>query len=176
VSRKARKAKPKKAQRKRVTVKQQLEIALRQTARVGRPTEYKEVFSEQAKKLCELGAIDTEVAGFFNVDVRTLYRWQLNHPEFRQALKAGKSAADDRVEKALYRRATGYSHDAVKIFVNKEGEVTKVDYVEQYPPDTTAGIFWLKNRRREEWRDKYDHEHKGKVTALVAADKHDQKL
>lgn len=130
-------------------------------APVGRPTLYKPEYCAQAKRLCELGLIDTEIASFFEVDVRTLYRWQLDHKEFCQALKAGKDVPDERVKQSLYRRATGFSHDAVKIFCDKDNGVTKVDYVEQYPPDTTACIFWLKNRKREEWRDKIDHSHSG---------------
>jgi hypothetical protein len=85
----------------------------------------------------------------------------LQHPDFCQALKAGKKVADDRVENALYRRAVGFSHDGVKIFCDKDNGVTQVPFMEQYPPDTTACIFWLKNRRREEWRDKIDHSHEG---------------
>lgn len=127
----------------------------------GRPSTYVPAYADTAKKLCELGATDIEVAEFFDVDVRTVYRWKGLHPEFCQALKAGKDAADDRVERSLYHRALGYSHDAVKIFVHGEKEHV-VPYVEHYPPDTTAAIFWLKNRRREQWRDKVDHELTGK--------------
>jgi hypothetical protein len=167
VANKPRKSKAKKPRKPKGTppVAQQLETALHGAdetpAPMGRPTEYKREFCGQAKKLCEIGAIDTKIADFFGVDVRTLYRWRLGHPEFCQALKAGKKLADDRVEHALYRRATGFSHDAVKIFCDKDNGVTKVEYMEQFPPDTTACIFWLKNRRREEWRDKIDHSHSG---------------
>lgn len=121
-------------------------------AKRGRPSSLKPETIEQARKLAELGATDREMADFFKVDERTLYRWKLDDPEFCQALKLGKEAADDRVEKSLYHRALGYSHPAVKIF-NDEGEPLIVDYIEHYPPDTTAAIFWLKNRRRTEWRD-----------------------
>lgn len=64
----------------------------------GRPTAYKEEFAKQAKKLSELGATDQETADFFEVDVRTVYRWKHSHDEFCQALKSGKSVADERVE------------------------------------------------------------------------------
>jgi hypothetical protein len=129
----------------------------------GRPTEYDPAKLRQITMLAELGATDVEVAEFLEVDERTIYRWKLNFPEFCQALKLGKDAADDRVEKSLYRRALGYSHDAVKIVADaKTGESLSVPYTEHYPPDTTACIFWLKNRRREQWRDKLDHELTGK--------------
>ena len=120
---------------------------------MARPSKFKPEFVEQARKLANLGATDREIAGFFEVDERTINRWKGDHPEFCQSLKVGKEAADDRVEQALYRRAIGYSHDALKIAVNAQGEVTQVPYVEQHAPDTTAAIFWLKNRKPGEWRD-----------------------
>lgn len=122
----------------------------------GRPTAYKAEYVQQAKKLTELGATDREVAEFFEVTERTIYRWQHEHPEFCQALKVGKDVADDRVEKSLYRRAIGYSHDAVKIMQHQGTEVV-IPYVEHTPPDVTACIFWLKNRRKGQWRDRIDH-------------------
>lgn len=125
----------------------------------GRPSKFKPEFVDQAKKLAELGATDREVGDFFGVDERTINRWKADHAEFCQSLKVGKHLADDRVEQALYRRALGYSHDAVKIAVNAQGEVTQVPFVEHFPPDTTAAIFWLKNRRKDDWRDKHEFEH-----------------
>lgn len=119
----------------------------------GRPTKFTAAFVAQARKLAILGATDREVAQFFEVNEATLYRWKHEHPDLCEALKVGKEQADARVEQALYRRALGYSHDAVKIAVNAAGEVTQVPFVEHHAPDTTAAIFWLKNRRPEAWRD-----------------------
>ena len=127
----------------------------------GRPSKYDPKYVEQAEKLCLLGATEAEVADFFKVDVVTIYRWKVAHPEFCNALKVGKEAADNRVEQSLYHRALGYSHKAVKIF-NDQGAPLEVEYTEHYPPDTTACIFWLKNRRRDSWRDRHDHELTGK--------------
>src|SRR5277367_6916894 len=81
------------------------------------PRSYDPVVAHQAKKLCELGATDIELADFFNVSVRTIYRWSIEFPEFCHALRAGKEAPDDRVERSLYHRAVGLSHDAAKIFM-----------------------------------------------------------
>ena len=67
-------------------------------------------------------------------------------------MKAGRDVADATVADRLYARAIGYSHDAVKIFNNK-GEIVREEYVEHYPPDVQAAIFWLRNRRPE-WRDR----------------------
>ena len=77
------------------------------------------------------------------------------HPEFFQSLKEGKEGADARVAQSLYRRALGWEHEAVKIVADaKTGTEHIVPYTERYPPDTTAAIFWLKNRRPDLWRDK----------------------
>src|SRR5688572_9466832 len=83
----------------------------------GRPSSYKSEFAEQATKLALLGATDQEMADFFKVDGRTVHRWKHDHDEFCHALKAGKEAADDRVERSLYQRAIGYEQDEVKIFM-----------------------------------------------------------
>lgn len=128
---------------------------------VGRPSKFKEEFIEQAAKLCRLGATDEEVADFFKVEVRTIYRWKGENDAFCQALKLGKEQCDDRVEKSLYARAVGYKHEDVDIRVI-EGKVVMTPIVKQYPPETVAGIFWLKNRRSQEWRDKVHNEHTGK--------------
>lgn len=119
----------------------------------GRPSSFKPEYVEQARKLAQLGATDREAADFFEVAESTLYLWKHTHPEFSEALKVGKDAADARVEQSLYRRALGYTHDAQKIHVASDGGITQVPYTEHYPPDTTAAIFWLKNRKRDEWRD-----------------------
>lgn len=119
----------------------------------GRPTKFEPSFVGAAEKLAKLGATDREVAEFLEVNEATVYRWKHEHPEFCEALKVGKETADSRVEQSLYRRALGYSHDAVKIAVNAQGEVTQVPFVEHHAPDTTAAIFWLKNRKPQEWRD-----------------------
>jgi hypothetical protein len=130
----------------------------------GRPTLYKPEYAEQAAKLCALGATDAELADFFKVTTVTIWRWQSAHVEFCNALKRGKYAADERVERSLYARAMGYTFDAVKIFMPAGAkEPVYAKYQEHVPPDTTAAIFWLKNRRAEQWRDKSEqvirHEH-----------------
>lgn len=126
-------------------------------AKVGRPSSYNE---ETAKTVCRhayklglLGHTDKQIADFFEVSEQTLNTWKSSHPEFLESLNRGKDEADAKVAQSLYRRALGYSHKAVKIF-NNQGEIIKAPYVEHYPPDTTAGIFWLKNRQSGKWRDK----------------------
>jgi hypothetical protein len=135
----------------------------------GRPSEYKPEFAAQAQKLAALGATDIEVADFFGIDVRTVYRWKHDYEEFCQALNAGKDKADERVVNSLYQRAVGYEQDAVKIFMPGGADApVYADYREKIAPDTTAAIFWLKNRRAGEWRDKRDHELTGKDGGPIA--------
>jgi len=132
---------------------------------MARPESYKPEFAEQAKKLCQLGATDIGLADFFEVSDRTIYRWQVKYPEFCQALKAGKESADDRVERSLYHKATVYTYESEKVFQH-QGEIIRAPVREHVPPDTTAMIFWLKNRRPEAWRDKSEVLHRHSVDQM----------
>ncbi|MGK7870776.1 hypothetical protein [Falsiroseomonas sp. E2-1-a20] len=123
----------------------------------GRPSSYRPEFAEQAAKLCTLGATDIELADFFKVERTTIWRWSQVHAEFCNALKVGKDAADERVQRSLFAKAIGYTHDAVKV-LQHDGAPVIVPYREHVAPDTTAAIFWLKNRRPKEWRDKQDQD------------------
>lgn len=124
----------------------------------GRPSKYKPEFAKQAAKLCALGATDADLADFFDVNTSTIWRWTGRYEEFCNALKTAKEQADERVERSLYQRAVGFEHDAVKI-MQYEGQPVIVPYREKVAPDTTACIFWLKNRRKDQWRDKQELEH-----------------
>lgn len=126
-------------------------------ARTGRPSSYNDSYPKQAEKLCALGATDEQIADFFGIAPSTLYLWKHQHPEFSESLKAGKAEADERVERSLYQRAVGYEYDAVKIFMPAgASEPVYAKYRERQHADTTAAIFWLKNRRGDQWRDKLE--------------------
>lgn len=132
-------------------------------AQIGRPTAYKPEYVEQARQACENGATDVDLAELFDVSLTTIKTWKAKHSDFLAALKAGKEKADDRVERSLYEKATGYTFDAVKIFMPSNAEApVYAPYREHVAPDTTAAIFWLKNRKPEQWRDKREHELTGK--------------
>lgn len=134
----------------------------------GRPTSYRPEYAEQVAKLCALGATDYELADFFGVDVRTIYRWRHSHPEFCQAQKVGKEAADERVERSLYQRAIGYEQEGVKIFMPAGADApVYAPFTAKIAPDVTAAIFWLKNRRPEDWRDRREVEHSGEMAVTT---------
>jgi hypothetical protein len=122
------------------------------TPKVGRPTKYRTEYVKQASKLCKLGATHAQLADFFGVSISTVALWMVEHPEFSDAVKIPKAEADERVEQSLYRRAMGYEHDEVDIRV-VNGEIVATPIRKYYPPDSTAAIFWLKNRSPDKWRD-----------------------
>lgn len=119
---------------------------------MGRPSKYKPEFAEQAAKLCLLGATDAQLADFFEVSVSTINLWKVQHSEFSESIRVPKDLADERVEQSLFRRAMGYEHDEVDIKV-VDKEIIQTPIRKYYPPDTTAMIFWLKNRQPEQWRE-----------------------
>jgi hypothetical protein len=138
---------------------------------MGRPTDFREEMVGQARFLCRNGATDDDLAEFFGISTRTVNRWKSMHPEFLAALVRGKDAADDRVEERLYHKAMGFEYEEAHpiklkevLYENgkrlKETERVEVVMVKKVVvPDTTAMIFWLKNRRKDRWRDVHQHEH-----------------
>lgn len=113
---------------------------------------WKDEYTRIAEGAAKLGATEREIAEMFGVSEVTLNAWKRDKPEFLAALKLGKEGPDDRVERSLYNRAVGYSFESVKVF-QFQGAIVEAPVVEHVPPDVTAGIFWLKNRRPELWRD-----------------------
>jgi hypothetical protein len=121
----------------------------------GRPTKYKEEYAEQVYRLCLLGMTDAELAKYFEVAESTVNEWKLQYPDFSESIKRGKAEADSMVAEKLFKKATGYSHPEDKIFLH-EGEPVIVPTTKHYAPDTIAGIFWLKNRKSDAWKDKQE--------------------
>jgi hypothetical protein len=101
---------------------------------------YDPAMPQTAFKLALLGLVDAEIADVLGVSERTLHRFKRQHPEFAEALTLGKGPANAAVAASLYQRAIGYTDPAGK----------------HYPPDVVAQIFWLKNRRPHQWRDRVE--------------------
>lgn len=119
------------------------------------------------------GLTDEQIAHNMGIKRQTIYDWKKKYPDISDALKKGKEVIDIQVENALLKRALGYQYDEVtkesdtvldpdtglpvKVMVETK-RVTK-----EVQPDTTAQIFWLKNRRPDKWRDKQEVGHSGSV-------------
>lgn len=144
------------------SVKKRYEIKDNGKNATGRPTAYQEQFNEQAYKLCLLGATDKELADFFEVDEATLNNWKIDFPKFFESIKEGREVADANVSKSLYKRATGYTYTESRT-ESGTGYVRTSETEKEVPPDPTAAIFWLKNRRPRNWRDKQEVEHSGSI-------------
>ena len=124
----------------------------------GRPSKYDSIDLKQVEQLASRGWTDAEMSKFFSITEQTWCNWKKEHPEFFESLKDWKVEADARVERSLYERATGYSHPDVKIFKSAGEAPVTVDIIKHYPPDPTSCIFWLKNRDKENWRDRPDEQ------------------
>jgi hypothetical protein len=127
----------------------------------GRPTKYKAEYCLTVEYMTRCGMTEAQIADKLDIHIDTIQEWKHVHPEFSESLKEGKEAPDDLVEKSLFTRATGYTFDSEKIVIVSDGKDVgshwkRVPIKEHCPPDVTAQIFWLKNRRPEKWRDKQD--------------------
>ena len=120
---------------------------------MARPTDYRQEYAEQARKLCLLGFTDKQLAVFFGVNESTINRWKDKYPEFCKSIKSGKVIADAQVSESLFNRATGIEVTEVEVRDDGKKKVKRVTK-KHIPPDPTAQIFWLKNRQPELWRDK----------------------
>lgn len=114
------------------------------------------------------GLTDEQISQNMGIGTTTLYRWKDEFEEIRETLKRGKEVVDRQVENALLKRALGYEYEEVKEKfedgVITERTVTKKEVV----PDTTAQIFWLKNRKPDKWRDKPGYEDTSELDKLDA--------
>ena len=122
------------------------------------------------------GLSNEQIAHNMGITFQTLYKWQDKYSELREALKKGKEVVDREVENALLKRAMGYEtvEEVEEPVEDKEtGEVqmrvTK-RVKKQVAPDVTAQIFWLKNRKPAEFRDKHDVEFRGELPVVLRDD------
>lgn len=130
----------------------------------GAPTKYKPEYAEQARKYCLLtAATDEQLASFLGVSTKTIDNWKNRHPDFLQAVQEGKKIADANVAEGFYRRAVGIEFTEVtRELVGTELTVTK-EVTKFIPPDAGAALNWLKNRQPQDWRDKVEVAHSGKI-------------
>ena len=117
------------------------------------------------------GLVDGQIAKNMGISEATLYNYKNKYPAIRKALQKGKEVVDIEVENALFKKALGYNTIVRKAFKLKDivygdngkkiSETERIEYAEEevhIPADTTAQIFWLKNRKKVQWRDKVEIE------------------
>lgn len=102
-----------------------------------------------------------QIAHNMGIGLTTLKEWRQKQPTIQSALKKGKEVVDIEVENALLKRALGYTITLKEQKVDKDGCVHTLEKDVHVPGDTTAQIFWLKNRRKQQWRDKVEYENTG---------------
>ena len=98
------------------------------------------------------GLTDEQIAKNIGINRTTLYDWKKKEVNIADALKKGKEVVDFEVENALLKRALGYEYEEETY---ENGILTK-KVKKQVPPDTTAQIFWLKNRKPNNWKDRVE--------------------
>jgi hypothetical protein len=116
----------------------------------GRPTLYQPEYPDLARRFCQLGGTNEDLADFFEVSRSTIDEWIRIHCAFAEAVRRGRDGIDMVVADKLLSRIMGYTHEGRK-YVLYKGEEKEVRHVVHYPPDVQACIFWLRNRRRKQW-------------------------
>lgn len=104
-----------------------------------------------------------QIAYNMNINKTTLYKWQKKSDNLTNALKVSRDSADRQVENALFKNAIGFHYTEEQL--TDDGEVVEVQKYSK--PNTTAQIFWLKNRKPDEWREKQNIEHNGNVNSKI---------
>ena len=139
---------------------------------------YKEWLEEEKLSLitgwARAGLTDEQVAKNMGIAYSTLREWRKKYPAISASLKKGKEVVDFEVENALYKRAIGYEYEEEKTYIQEvDGKVTKKKEIikRHVPGDTTAQIFWLKNRKPKEWRNNPENqENKNDRVIIKGAD------
>ena len=105
------------------------------------------------KGLARDGLNDEQIAQKIGISPGTLYVWMDRFPQIAEAIKKGKAPVDIEVENALLKRALGYDYEEVITEIYGDGKKHIKKVKKHMPPDVGAMVFWLKNRRRDRWRD-----------------------
>ena len=111
------------------------------------------------------GLTDEQIAEKIGIHRNTLNEWKKKYPDISDTLKKGKEVVDLQVENALLKRALGYEYEEISKKYESGTLTEKKVTIKQVIPDTTAQIFWLKNRRPDKWKDKQDVQVSGELKA-----------
>jgi len=133
----------------------------------GAKSKYKKVLEniKVIQYLYEIGLTDKEVSEKINIAESTLHDYKLKHPEFSESIKESKEFYNKQVVDSVLKSTIGFEfleeHKEYKGGVDKKGKpigkLEKVKTIKKYyAPNTTAQIFWLCNRDRENWRQRQE--------------------
>ena len=133
---------------------------------VGRPTKWEDVKEKLflIENWAKEGLTNADIAKKLGIAMSTFCEYQNKYSEFKEALKKGKEIIDYEVENALLKKALGYSYEEKTYekeyneLIGEYAETLTKRVIKEVAPDTTAQIFWLKNRKPELWADKHQIE------------------
>lgn len=144
-------------------------VLIAEAKRDGRPPDYHEAFCDLAFKMMLLGITKDDLADVLDVNRLTLDNWCAQYPDFLSAIMRGGRVANAQTAYSLYKRANGFEHEAVKIFMPAGAEEpVYAPYMEYHPPDTAAIKMLMVNREPDLWRDR--RELTGKDGAPLVSD------
>lgn len=134
---------------------------------------YGQAILAKTKKISQRGVSDVQLAKALDIDLSTLYDWKKKYPLFSKVLLDSKRVADEHVVNALFKSAKGYktteTHKVIKqsgTGKNSKAQTGEIKTIEKdIAPNISAGIFWLKNRQPDRWKDR-----KEELIALVSKD------
>ena len=112
-----------------------------------------------------------DIAAFYGIPYSTLQSWMERYPSIGDAVNQGILESCDRVERALFEKAVGYQHPDTKVMTralgnNQGSEIVQIEVTKHYPPDTSACIFYLTNKKRNEWKHRMELQTDNGLTRL----------
>ena len=143
----------------------------------GRPTIFTTLVAKKVVQLIGANKTEKQAAEIIGVTDETIRNWKAKYQGFSWSVNEAKQAANEMVEASLFHRAIGYTHVEEKIFCDK-GAIVRAKTLKHYPPDSTAGIYWLNNRNPKRWKDKrqLDVGYSGLIRLNTGHEKKDYKV
>lgn len=103
------------------------------------------------------GLSEKQISQNMGIAYSTLKEWKKKYSALSASLKKGKEVTDFEVENAMHKSAIGYFVEETKTYITETNGV-QTKKIEKYkkwiPPNSTAQIFWLKNRKPDVWMDR----------------------
>jgi hypothetical protein len=140
--------------------------------------DYKPEYAQLAAVVVSVyGSTPAELGKVFGVPAPFIMRWINQHSDFRDAVENATKNCNIMVMQRLFRQCMGYKVKTERLFYDgRAGKVIKGTYTETVKPDTTAMVFWLKNRMPDKWVDKVAAQVDGKGIADELQKVFDQKV